>query len=424
MSSETLAFKNISLLDSKQFIEKAAIVVKGRKIVFSGTEKEIPEEFMCLQWQDGKGQWVTPGFINGHTHVAMSFMREQAHDHLNMIEEVFFPIEKKLSEEDVYQLSFPSLLAGLQSGVTTFVDHYYHIAGIEKALTDLGLRGFVAETLADLGGAKPARLKLSDVAPEKDWSSSSHQLVRRILGPHAMDTVSNEYMQEISAYSQEYNIPIHMHLSQTKKEYETCVKQRGLSPVETAHSCNALSDKTLAVHLISSQKEDREILQKQNTFVGLCPSSQVLYEHIAPIAEFQRLDLKGILGTDCSGSHDSMDIMQELRFLYLMYRKQGLKVSAKEVLKTVWDHPAEWLGFNAGSLKAGSAADLIFFQRDFSCEPHIDPQLHLIMTMSSRHIQSVMINGRFRLVDQMAVNFDTEIQEKSFAASLKSLGIR
>lgn len=419
-----IGYKNISLLDSQIFISDAILVIEKNKIYFAGQKTEFSSKCPIdiqnkIQWHDGRGQWVTPGFINSHTHVSMSFMRDLAHNKKNMIESFFFPLEKKLTPEDIYHFSFPSLAAGLKSGVTSFVDHYYHIEGVEHALKDIEARGFVAETLADLGGAKPHRARLDQQVSTKQWNANGDQLVNKILGPHAMDTVSEDYMREIADCSKKYQIPLHMHLSQTKNEFDTCMSKYKKTPVEVALSCDALSDRTLAVHLITSTDSDHKILKQTSSFIGLCPTSQVLYEHIAPLKKFYQQSLPGVLGTDCAASHDSMDIMSELRALYLCYRHAGVAITPHEILKTVWDNPAAWLNCKIGKLQAGYFADLIFFKRGLESEPCHDPHSHLISTLSANQIEHVIINGKAVVEKRNIIHLDEVKKIENLQSALK-----
>lgn len=408
-----LGFKNLSLMDSSKFIKDAILIIQDNLIVFCDSNESFVKHNPFnnqenILWTDCKGQWVTPGFINGHTHVAMSFMRDLAHDKTNMIENFFFPIEKKLTEDDVYLFSFPSICAGIKSGVTSFVDHYYHINGLKNALNTFGARGFLAETLADLGGAFPRRSNPEDYIQTEDWlkNKSSSNLVEKILGPHAMDTVSLDYISEISELSKRYNIPLHMHLSQTQNEFTYCQKKYTKSPVQVAYEAGALNSNSLAVHLIKVSDEDLKILKSSNCHIGLCPSSQIFYEHLAPIDKFNTLNIPGILGTDCAASHDSMDIMAELRTLYLLYRNLKRQVSPQDILKTVWDHPATWLNRKIGRLEAGYLADLVFFSTGLECQPMNEPFSHFINSMSSRHVEHVMINGEFILKEKELTKID------------------
>ena len=389
-----LHFKNIALLDAHTFSEATDLIVENGIIVAKGL---APNRAQGATVYDGKNRiWATPGFINSHTHCALSFLREQAILHPNMIEEVFFKAESQLTPNDVERNARSGLLACLLSGTTTVCDHYYHISGVEKAVRKLGMRAFLAETLADLGGAKPERSDPNHFLDSEDYPNTKHQLVRRVLGPHAANTVSDDYLLEIKKISENRETPVHMHLSQTLAERDQLLARTSLSPVQHLNQLGLLGQQLQAVHLVSADEADIKTLVDTKTFVGLSPSSQILYEKLAPIGSFFQQRIRGNLGTDCAASNDSMDILAELKILYLLLKDRGYPQSAKELLKCVWDHPAAWLQTpELGSLKEGSFADLLFFELDESSDPIHDPHHHLIMTLTSRHLKHVLIDGKF-----------------------------
>ena len=389
-----LHFKNIALLDAHTFSKSTDLIVENGKIAAHSLNSS---RVRGATTYDGKGRiWATPGFINSHTHCALSFLREQAILHPNMIEEVFFKAESQLTPNDVERNARSGLLACLFSGTTTVCDHYYHIAGVEKAVQKLGMRAFLAETLADLGGAKPQRTDPNSFLDLQDYPNTKRQLVRRILGPHAANTVSDSYLLDIKKASENRETPVHMHLSQTFSERDQLLARTSLSPVQHLNQLGLLSLRLQAVHLVSADEADIKTLKDTKTYVGLSPSSQILYEKLAPIGSFFQHGLTHQLGTDCAASNDSMDILAELKILYLLLKDRGQPQSAKDLLKCVWDHPAAWLQTpELGRLQEGSFADLLFFELDDSSEPVHDPHHHLIMTLTSRHLKHVLIDGKF-----------------------------
>ncbi len=400
-SSAFFGIRNVSLLDEDSFVKNARIIVKDDRILWAGEDTQVPTHIPNPQeWLDGEGCWITPGFVNAHTHVAMSFLRELTHPSKNMIHDIFFPTESQLEAHDVYTFGFPSLVSGLMSGVTTFVDHYYFSNEVGRAAKELGVRAYVAETLADIGGPKRIKEKIEDYVCPTNWNGNSSDLIQNILGPHATDTVSPEYLKEFALWHRHWGTPLHMHLSQTKTEFEYIQKKYHMTPTALAQSLGVLTPNSLCVHLVSANQADFKILKSSGAFVGLCPSSQIIYEQLAPLNWIHEAEVPCVIGTDCAASHDSMDFMQELRTCYLSFRTKGCQVSAQEILKMAWTNPAKWLKAPLGSLSPGSFADLVFFERDLACEPMNDPHLHLIMSMSSRHVKDVMVAGKWTLKDR------------------------
>ena len=77
---------------------------------------------------------ILPGFINCHTHAAMSLLRGFADDYpLNeWLFNKIFPIEEKLTNEDIYWGTKLALIEMIRSG-TTFINEMYLLRGIEGA---------------------------------------------------------------------------------------------------------------------------------------------------------------------------------------------------------------------------------------------------------------------------------------------------
>ena len=84
------------------------------------------------------GNLVMPGFKNGHTHSAMTFLRSYADDlPLNdWLTKQVFPMEAKLSAEDIYHLSKLAIMEYLTSGITANCDMYLTPETIVQASLD------------------------------------------------------------------------------------------------------------------------------------------------------------------------------------------------------------------------------------------------------------------------------------------------
>ncbi|HAH97492.1 MAG TPA: hypothetical protein DCL69_11435, partial [Firmicutes bacterium] len=75
---------------------------------------------------DGKGKVLIPGLINCHTHVPMVMLRGLADDlelH-NWLEQAVFPIEDRMTPEDVYWASKVGIAEMIRGGTTCFSAMY------------------------------------------------------------------------------------------------------------------------------------------------------------------------------------------------------------------------------------------------------------------------------------------------------------
>ena len=108
------------ILDGKEvdiFIEGKRIKKIGKKLNLKAKEKI-----------DGKGEKaVLPGFINCHCHSAMILFRGYADDLplKEWLEKKIWPLEKKLTEDDVYWGTKLACLEMIKTGTTAFNEMYW-----------------------------------------------------------------------------------------------------------------------------------------------------------------------------------------------------------------------------------------------------------------------------------------------------------
>lgn len=352
---------------------------------------------------DASGYWLMPGLINSHTHVPMSYFRGLAHKKEQMIETYMFPLEKSLVPELVTPLSYSYIIDGLKSGVTTFADHYYFAPEVAKAFDFLGVRAVVGETLADKSGAFPNRHKLKEVISWLDaWPHSSR--ITPALAPHAANTVSFEFLKEICSFAAERDLPVHMHLAQTERERKEVSDSYGMSPVALAVKAGLKGPKAQAVHLVAVSEKDIELIQKENITPCFCPASQIIYEKLAPIERFYVKGMPFALATDCAASHDSTDLMSEMRLTYLLLRDRlggeaARNISLNTLFAATTITPAKALGLGdvVGVLSPGYKADIVFLKEDIGALPNFAPLENYIFSLRSRHVQHVMIDGEWVL---------------------------
>ncbi len=405
-------------------MRNAAIVVDQGKILAIGPTDSILERFPAVPITNTDDYVLVPGLFNAHTHAAMSFFRGLCHNTKNMIEDLFFPVESQLTPDLIEPLSYSYLICGLRSGVTCFADHYYFVDGVGRALKRLGLRGVIGETTADLGSAFPSLKTWNRARQQIENWPFDNDMIRPAIAPHAIDTVSAKLLNETAKFAKANNLPLHLHLSQTTGERDRVHKRHGMSPVQVAARAEILTDRTLAVHLVSADAEDLKLLAASGTTAGLCPASQIIYEKLAPIKQFADLKIKVALGTDCAASNDSADLLSELKLTALLYKEHLLDESTRRpeaLLKLVTVNPAQTFGFDRiiGSLEPGKAADIVFLKRDITSEPMHDPFANLIFSLSSRHVRHVMVNGTWVLWNQMPTLVDEHDLMHEYSAAIQ-----
>ena len=116
----SILIKNAYIVTMVSPISKADLLIEDGIIKEIGIIDREADKII-----DASGKVVMPGLINGHTHVAMSIFRGYS-DELELMEwlsKKIWPIEDKMTKEDIYYASMLSMIEMIKSGTTTFNDH-------------------------------------------------------------------------------------------------------------------------------------------------------------------------------------------------------------------------------------------------------------------------------------------------------------
>jgi 5-methylthioadenosine/S-adenosylhomocysteine deaminase len=141
-----ILIKNASVLtmnNGNEVLKNASIAVENDVIKYLG---DVPEDFKADKVIDGTRKVVMPGLINAHTHMAMSLFRNYADDLplWEWLSEKIWPIEDKLTKEDVYWGTMLSIIESIKSGVTCFSDMYFFMDDTARAALESGIRARLA----------------------------------------------------------------------------------------------------------------------------------------------------------------------------------------------------------------------------------------------------------------------------------------
>ena len=109
--------------------------------VAAGEEEAFPEVAWDLQVDCREGL-LMPGFKDAHTHSAMTFLRSYADDLPldRWLKEKVFPMEARLTGEDIYQLTRLAVLEYLSGGITSIFEMYLDPGMAARACVDMGMR--------------------------------------------------------------------------------------------------------------------------------------------------------------------------------------------------------------------------------------------------------------------------------------------
>lgn len=265
---------------------------------------------------------IVPAFVNAHTHLALGFVRGfdlHAASRGNMVENLFFTIEKRMSPADVRAFARMGAYDSLLCGVGLVWDHYYRADEIAGALADVGLAGVVAPTLQDLAG--PGK---------EDWEAqldatlridASAELAGRgiaaALGPHATDTVSPALLSRVAEMAAKHSLPVHLHVAQSIEEVKRVRAAHDCTPVGLLERTGVLSSAptTAMAHCIYVPEHDLRKLAGDRHHAIWCPYSALVFGFPARPGWWSATGVPWAVATDCASNNDTMNVQQELRLI-------------------------------------------------------------------------------------------------------------
>jgi 5-methylthioadenosine/S-adenosylhomocysteine deaminase len=198
----------------------------------------------------GNGKAAIPSFINGHTHAAMTLLRGYADDmHLqDWLEKKIWVAEAQMTEEIIYCGARLACLEMIKTGTTFFNDMYWFWKGTARAVQEMGIRAAISAVFIDFFDKKKAREQIEINMKLFEESGDFGDRVTFTLGPHAVYTVSEKSLRWAADFARDHGLLIHIHLSETKKEVEDCIREHGMRPAEYLQKIGFLGPNVIACH--------------------------------------------------------------------------------------------------------------------------------------------------------------------------------
>lgn len=407
----SILIKNVLLND-----KTVDIYIDGKEIKQIGEGLTLPADKEI----DGSHKAVIPGFVNGHTHAAMTLFRGFGDDMALMpwLERKIWPNEAKMTREDVYWGTKLACLEMIKSGTTTFFDMYQKFLGIADAVEEMGIRGVIAGVCFDHFKAEEAeKCKRQNQKLIKEVDLYSKR-IRFALGPHAIYTVSGDLLQWCHRFAMENNVPIHLHLAETEGEVANSIQQFGLSPVRYLYKLGVLSPRLVIAHGIYMDDDELRMLADHGVKVVHNPASNMKLASGMRF-KFQEMRKLGItvgLGTDGCASSNNLDMIETMKLASLLgkvWRKDPEALTAEEMFQAATADGAAMFGLKTGQIKEGYLADLCLVDLNIPAFiPNFNFVSNLVYAANGSCVDTVICDGKV-LMENKKVPGEEEIMERA-----------
>ncbi|MBD5139929.1 MAG: amidohydrolase [Ruminococcus sp.] len=415
---EKLRFYNANILSAKDMtISSGELHTCGDKITYVGNNPpkgEFTREInLC-------GNLLMPSFKNAHTHSGMTFLRSYADDMpLNdwLFKQVF-PMEDKLTQDDIYHLTKLAALEYFSGGTTACFDMYFHPDYIEKAAIDTGMRLVLCGAVS--GGDNQADFdsaltRLEDFLTRFNGKNS---LVSFKMGFHAEYTTHISILKAIAELARKHKQPLYTHNSETANEVQGCIERHGKTPTVLFEELGMFEYGGGGFHCVHMSDEDLEIFKRRGLWAVTNPCSNCkLASGIAPLNKMYDMGINLAIGTDGPASNNALDMFREMYLASVLQKikeNDAAAMPADAVLKMAVSGSALAMGLtDCDELAEGKKADIVVIDLD---QPNMQPLNNTVKNVvfagSKSNVKMTVSDGVIVYEDG---GFPTLDKEKIFA---------
>ncbi len=390
-------------------LENTAVIVDEGRIQAVLPVDEATAIYQPSATIDRPDHALIPGFVNAHTHAAMTLFRGMADD-LPLEQWLYdgiWPTEKRwVSAEmvrDGTELAIAEMIAG---GTTCFSDQYFFPEIAAETAASMHMRAYIATPVVDFTTtwAKDAAEHMQKAADLVHDPYVDHPLVATAFAPHSTYALKDESLSELRVLADQLDLRVQMHLHETATEVANSIEQYGERPLARLKRLGLVNGSLLAVHAVHMNDDDITMMVDAGVSVAHCPRSNMkLASGFAPVTKFLDAGITVSVGTDGAASNNVLDMLSEMRSAALIAKGvtgDASAVSARKALEMATIDGARCLGLQTsiGSIEAGKWADLVCIDLNRrNSQPVYDPVSQIVYTARADQVSDTWVAGRHLL---------------------------
>lgn len=410
-----ILIKNTSLVITEHGVfEHQDILIQGNTIRSIHPHDAAATPSPGTRVLSGVGQLAMGGLKNAHTHAAMTLLRGFGDDmplH-QWLQERIWPAEAVLEEEDIYWGTRLAVVEMIRSGTTFANDMYFNAPAVMHAFEDGGIRAAVGLAMFDFNDPQRRAQTQKEVEQVlRDISPSPGSRVFPTIAPHSIYTCSGELLQWAADRSSELDLVFHIHMSETRREFEECKAAHGYSPFLYLDSLGVMArtqGNMIAAHAVWIDPQEFELLTRYGVTVAHNPGSNMkLASGAFPWQEFVQNNIPIMIAPDGVASNNNLDMFEEMKLAALLQKHHWQDPSVAPAAAVL----AAGMGVGAplfehwsveGHIRQDGPADLILLDLD---HPHLVPQhnvvSNLVYSANGSVVRTTICNGEILMHDRM-----------------------
>ena len=425
-----LLIKNAGILAWKDerfdYIPEGFLGIDGDAIDYIGVQRPKAD---YDREKDMRGKLLIPGLINCHCHAAMTLLRGIGSDLPldRWLFEAVFPVEDRMKTEDFFAGNELAMLEMLASGVTAFSDMYMEPRTMIELNEQVGMKVNLTRVVQAFDPTEPPEKNIKgeeSLALFDEFHGCQNGRVRVDFGVHAEYTINDavtRYYADRIRPCREKGGRVQLHLSETRKEHEECIRRHGMTPAAWFEAMGIFDLPAAAAHCVWCTPEDLDILKAHGVYPIHNPTSNLkLGSGFAPVPKMLEKGLTVALGTDGAASNNNLNFFEEMHIAAIamnghLLDPEPMNPAAVMRMATVNGAALQGRG-DTGCLAVGKKADIVAVDMD---RPHLYPAFEplpmlayaaqasdVVMTMVDGRI--LYENGEYLTIDREKAMFDAK----------------
>ena len=361
----------ITLGKHNQVLWNGSVVTEGENITSFGDANDMKKAYPNAEAVDCTGKIILPGFICTHHHFystmarGMSVPGEPAANFVEILERLWWKLDKALSAEDVILSAQISLIECIRNGMTTVIDHHASpscrdgsLDLIEKAVRQAGIRASLCYEVSDRnipGGGIVENERFIKKIGRGDGQ------IAAMMGLHASFTLSDETLEKCVGIARDAGVGCHIHVAEDASHRDDSIKKNGIPTVKRLDKMGVTGKQSIFVHCVHIDESEMDIIAATKTSIVHNPESNMNNAvGVSKILEFLNKGILVGLGTDGMSS----DMLAQMRCAYLLHRlaNHDPRVAFVEAPQLLLQNNAEicerQFGLRLGEIAQGLPADL------------------------------------------------------------------